>query len=164
MLPYKLGINTDTNKIYIPTMTSSEIISLLPYSKPFLFVEELQEINEAGVKGSYTFSRDSFFYQGHFKSFPVTPGVIITECMAQIGVVCLGIFLLEGDFDEHSKIALTNTSVDFSLPVFPGEKVQVVSEKIYFRFNKLKCKVSMFNMEDKLISRGEISGMMKINE
>lgn len=145
------------------TMNFSEIISLLPYSEPFLFVDELEEVNEDGVKGSYTFPRDSFFYQGHFKSFPVTPGVIITECMAQIGVVCLGIFLLEGDFDEHSRIALTNTNVDFNLPIFPGEKVHVVSEKIYFRFDKLKCKVSMFNMENKIISRGEISGMIKIN-
>jgi 3-hydroxyacyl-[acyl-carrier-protein] dehydratase len=145
-------------------MNSSEIIPLLPYTKPFLFVDELEEITEEGVKGSYTFPADSFFYEGHFKEFPVTPGVILTECMAQIGVVCLGIFLLKDQFDENSKVALTSTKIDFYLPVYPGEKVWVVSEKVFFRFHKLKCKVSMYNAEEKLVSRGEISGMIKENE
>ena len=145
-------------------MNSTEIISLLPYSQPFLFVDELEEISEGGVKGNYTFPEDSFFYKGHFKSFPVTPGVILTECMAQIGIVSLGIFLLEGNFNENGKIALTSTAIDFYLPVYPGEKVRVVSEKAFFRFNKLKCKVKMFNAENKLVCRGEISGMIKENE
>lgn len=145
-------------------MNTSEIIPLLPYSDPFLFVDELEEIDENGAKGNYTFPIDSFFYQGHFKSFPVTPGVILTECMAQIGVVCLGIYLLKDTFDEKGKVALTDTKVDFYLPIYPGEKVWVVSEKVYFRFNKLKCKVSMYNAEEKLVSRGEISGMIKENE
>lgn len=145
-------------------MKSSEIISLLPYSKPFLFVDELEEITEEGAKGSYTFPADSFFYEGHFKGFPVTPGVILTECMAQIGTVSLGIFLLKDLFNENGKVALTNTKIDFYLPVYPGEKVRVLSEKVYFRFNKLKCKVSMYNAKDKLVSRGEISGMIKENE
>ena len=145
-------------------MNSSEIIPLLPYTKPFLFVDELEETTEEGAKGNYTFPADSFFYEGHFKEFPVTPGVILMECMAQIGVVCLGIFLLKDQFDENSKVALTSTKIDFYLPVYPGEKVRVVSEKVYFRFNKLKCKVSMYNVEEKLVSRGEISGMIKENE
>lgn len=144
-------------------MNSTEIISLLPYSEPFLFVDEIEKIDEHGVKGDYTFPTDSFFYQGHFKNFPMTPGVILTECMAQIGVVCLGIFLLKDIFNENGKIALTNTNIDFYLPVHPGEKVKVSSERMYFRFNKLKCKVSMYNAEGKLVCRGEISGMVKEN-
>ncbi len=145
-------------------MNPSEIIPLLPYSDPFLFVDELKEITEEGAKGNYTFPTDSFFYEGHFKGFPVTPGVILTECMAQIGVVSLGIFLLKHHISKNGKVALTNTKIDFYLPVYPGEKVRVVSEKVYFRFNKLKCKVSMYNAEEKLVSRGEISGMIKENE
>ena len=145
-------------------MNSTEIISLLPYSQPFLFVDELLELKEDGTKGTYTFPVDSFFYKGHFKSFHVTPGVILTECMAQIGVVSLGVLLLKDSFSDTSKIALTKTDIDFYLPVYPGEKVTVVSEKEFFRFNKLKCKVKMFNAEEKLVSRGEISGMIKEDE
>ncbi len=138
-----------------------EIPRLLPYSEPFMFVDELQEVSENGTVGTYTFRVDAFFYKGHFKNDPVTPGVIITECMAQIGVVCLGFFLLKDEKPESFRVALSKSDVDFYLPVFPGEKVQVISEKIYFRFNKLKCKVKMFNAEGKLVSKGEISGMIK---
>jgi 3-hydroxyacyl-[acyl-carrier-protein] dehydratase len=75
----------------------------------------------------------------------VTPGVILTETMAQIGLVCLGIFILDNNFTKKTSIALTSTSMDFIKPVYPKEKVTVISEKIYFRFGKLKCKVSMKN-------------------
>src|SRR5690606_36605124 len=101
------------------------------------------------------------FYEGHFKDYPITPGVILVECMAQIGVVCLGIFLLENEYDlKNTNFALSSTDIDFYLPVFPGETVTVVSEKVYFRFNKLKCKVSMFNAKNNLVAKGSISGMI----
>ena len=74
-------------------MKKNTIIQLLPYKPPFLFVEELSHISENGSEGYYTFKNDEFFYQGHFKDRPITPGVILIEVMAQIGVVCLGIYL-----------------------------------------------------------------------
>mgnify|MGYP001949849573 CR=1 FL=1 len=143
-------------------MTSAEIIQLLPYESPFLFVEKLNSITENGAEGSYTFKNEEFFYQGHFKDNPITPGVILTEVMAQIGVVCLGIFLLKDQISETAKpkIALTSHEVDFFLPVLPGERVKVVSEKIYFRFNKLKCKVQLYNEKEELVCRGTIAGMI----
>lgn len=142
-------------------MSPEEIISRLPYEKPFLFVGELMEVHENGSEGTYRFSEDSFFYRGHFKDNPVTPGVILTECMAQIGVVSLGIFLLKHELSKKLQVALSNNNIDFYLPVFPGEEVRVVSEKIYFRFGKLKCKVFMYNEQEQLVCRGEISGMLK---
>ncbi|MGW1455861.1 3-hydroxyacyl-ACP dehydratase FabZ family protein [Salegentibacter agarivorans] len=144
-------------------MDYKNILEKLPYSSPFLFVDELLKVNEKSAEGIYTFPEDSFFYKGHFKNNPVTPGVILTECMAQIGVVCLGIFLLENEktTSKNIKLALSSSEVDFYLPVFPGETVKVVSEKLFYRFNKLKCEVRMYNMEDKLICRGKIAGMIK---
>lgn len=143
-------------------MTAIEIIQLLPYKKPFLFVDELTEISENGVTGSYTFTENEFFYDGHFKENPITPGVILTETMAQIGVVCLGIYLLKNEIssDKKPQIALTSSEIDFFLPVYPSEKVTVISEKIYFRFNKLKCHVKMFNVKNELVCRGNIAGMI----
>lgn len=144
-------------------MTKAEIIQLLPYQPPFLFVEELTSVSENGAEGFYTFKEDEYFYQGHFKNNPITPGVILTEAMAQIGVVCLGIYLLKDDMSESNKpkIALTSNEIDFFLPVLPKERVKVVSEKLYFRFNKLKCKVQMFNEQNELVCRGTISGVLK---
>ena len=127
-------------------MTSNQIISLLPYQEPFLFVDQLTSISSECIKGHYTFKKNAYFYEGHFKDNPITPGVILTECMAQIGVVCLGIYMIKEEISESNpQIALTSSQVDFFLPVFPGEKVTVVSEKEIFRFNKLKCKVKLYN-------------------
>ncbi len=141
-------------------MTKQEIISKLPYSKPFLFVDELLHIDESGVEGIYTFDENLDFYKGHFKDNPITPGVILIEVMAQIGLVCLGIHLLNDEFKSTTSIALTSTDIEFLKPVFPNEKVTVVSEKIYFRFGKLKCKVVMKNELGEEVCSGTIAGMM----
>ena len=141
-------------------MTNQEIIAKLPYSKPFLFVDEITSINENGVEGTFTFNENLEFYKGHFKEKPVTPGVILTEVMAQIGLVCLGIYLLNNEFSINTSIALTSTNIDFLKPVFPADKVTVISEKIYFRFGKLKCKVTMKNEHDEVVCRGEIAGII----
>jgi 3-hydroxyacyl-[acyl-carrier-protein] dehydratase len=138
----------------------TDIYAKLPYRQPFLFVDTLHRLDENGAEGSYTFPEDSFFYDGHFKQQPVTPGVILTEVMAQIGVVCLGIFLLNNAPDDVA-IALTSTQIDFYKPVFPSETVTVRSTKEYFRFNKLKCRVEMLNSHGELVCRGTISGMIK---
>lgn len=125
-------------------------------------MDEITQISENGVSGNYTFKENEFFYKGHFKDNPITPGVILTETMAQIGVVCLGIYLLEEEISSEKKpqIALTSNQIDFFLPVYPNEKVKVVSEKEYFRFNKLKCSVKMYNLKNELVCRGTISGMI----
>ncbi|MBX2827345.1 MAG: hydroxymyristoyl-ACP dehydratase [Flavobacteriaceae bacterium] len=144
-------------------MTHQEIIAQLPYTKPFLFVDTLDAVSENGTEGTYTFSQDEYFYVGHFKDYPITPGVILTECMAQIGLVCLGIYLIDG-LTPEDKIALVSNDVNFYEPVLPGEKVTVISEKEYFRFGKLKCKVKMLNALGKVVCKGTISGVIFQNK
>ena len=139
------------------------ILKQLPYSEPFLFVEELLNINDKGAEGNYTFSSDADFYKGHFKNDPVTPGVILTECCAQIGLVCLGIYLLGQKTKlENIGIGMSSSEMEFLLPVFPGERVRVVSELVYFRFQKLKCEVKMYNEDDKLVCKGVLAGMIGV--
>ena len=134
------------------------ILSKLPYQKPFLFVDELLQINENGAKGTFTFDEKLDFYKGHFKHNPITPGVILIETMAQIGLVCLGIYLtLNEDF---SQIAFSSSEVEFLKPVYPNEKVTVISEKVYFRFGKLKCKVQMMNSKNEEVCIGTLSGII----
>jgi 3-hydroxyacyl-[acyl-carrier-protein] dehydratase len=145
-------------------MDINKIIEKLPYSKPFLFVDSLSNIDENGATGSFCFRKDLEFYEGHFKQRPVTPGVILTECCAQIGLVCLGIFLLSEQQDTHLDnlaVAFSSSEMEFYLQVYPGETVFVSSEKLYFRFNKLKCKVKMYNASNELVCRGELAGMIK---
>src|SRR5690554_960256 len=144
-------------------MDLNDILAKLPYSCPFLFVDTLEMVNENTAEGSYTFKGSEFFYPGHFMQHPVTPGVILTECCAQIGLVAMGIYLMDkmDGSTENAQIALSNSQMQFLLPVYPLETVQVKSEKIYFRFQKLKCKVKMYNSQGKLVCKGELSGMIK---
>lgn len=148
-----------------PQANTHWIIERLPYASPFLFVDHLDRVDENGVVGRYTFVADSYFYQGHFKDAPVTPGVILTECCAQIGLVCLGIYLL-GNIPtlqpaSDLQLAFSSSAIDFYIPVFPGETVRVVAEKEYFRFHKLKCKVKLFNAQGALACKGVLAGMLK---
>ena len=146
-------------------MKYQHIINLLPYTSPFLFVDALTNVDNDGVKGSYTFKKNADFYKGHFKENPITPGVLLTECCAQIGVVCLGIYLLSSGTTlsvNKLQIAMTSSEMEFYLPVYPEEKVIVTAEKKYFRFQKLKCLVKMHNSEGKLVCKGNIAGMLKI--
>lgn len=144
-------------------MNTAEILEKLPYTFPFLFVDNLVSVDENGATGTFTFKENLEFYNGHFKNNPVTPGVILTETMAQIGLVCLGIFLVGNELTDESQIGLTSTDIEFLKPVFPGEKVTVISEKIYFRFNKLKCKVKMLNKQLEIVCEGTIAGIIKVN-
>ncbi|NRA48778.1 MAG: beta-hydroxyacyl-ACP dehydratase [Phaeodactylibacter sp.] len=145
-------------------MTTSNILELLPYAAPFRFVDELEHVDERGVTGYYTFSPEADFYRGHFPGNPITPGVILSETMAQIGLVPLGIFLLQDKIQSEQQlgVAFSSQSVDYLYPIYPGERVKVISEKIYFRFNKLKCKVSLYNAQSELACKGELAGMCHV--
>ncbi|MFS4456957.1 3-hydroxyacyl-ACP dehydratase FabZ family protein [Maribacter sp. 2304DJ31-5] len=139
------------------------IIEKLPYTEPFLFVDKLIAVTANSAHGEFTFQREMDFFKGHFIDNPITPGVILTECCAQIGLVCLGIFLLRDESGlENLQIGMSSAEMEFLKPVFPGEKVTVTSDKIYFRFGKLKCEVKMYNAQDELVCKGILSGMLKI--
>lgn len=144
------------------------ILNYLPYKSSFRFVDNIIALDENGITGTYTLQPDSFFYEDHFAGNPVTPGVIITEIMAQIGVVCLGIYFLVQaagtNGEEHMEQTfplLTSTEVSFFKMVLPGQKVTVISKKEYFRFDKLKCYAEMYDEQDELIARGTFAGIIK---
>lgn len=144
-------------------MKSSKIISKLPYQEPFLYVKTIDEVSENSIKGSYTFKASSWFYKGHFKNNPITPGVILTECAAQIGLASFGLYLLsrQENIDlDGVKLAMTSTNVEFLKPVLPGDKVSVEAEKMYFRFNKLKSSVKMYDLSGDLVLQGELAGVI----
>ncbi len=146
---------------------NQEVLNHLPYKSSFRFVDHITELSSDGVIGDYTLRKDSFFYRDHFEGNPVTPGVIITEIMAQIGLVVLGIYLLmkdnEGSLtaDEPMFPLLTSTEVSFHKMVLPGQKVIVTSEKEYFRFGKLKCYVEMHDSAGDIVAKGMFSGIVK---
>jgi 3-hydroxyacyl-[acyl-carrier-protein] dehydratase len=145
----------------------NHILNHLPYKSSFRFVDNITLLSEDEVRGEYTLKNDAFFYEDHFAGNPVTPGVIITEIMAQIGLVVLGIFLVlkESEFshigDDSLFPLLTSTDVSFYKMVLPGQKVTVVSKKQYFRFGKLKCYIELLDSSKELVAKGMFSGIIK---
>jgi 3-hydroxyacyl-[acyl-carrier-protein] dehydratase len=143
--------------------TKENILKLLPYTAPFLFVDHIAEVREDYIRGTYYLKPQLDFYQGHFRNRPVTPGVILTEIMVQIGLACLGIYLTRETFDDRPfPFALTHTEIDFLKPVFPGETVTVTASREYFRMGKLKCKAAMTNGLNELVCEGRIAGIQTV--
>jgi 3-hydroxyacyl-[acyl-carrier-protein] dehydratase len=140
------------------------ILDHLPYKSSFRFVDEISYLDKDRVVGHYTLREDAFFYEDHFPGNPVTPGAILTEIMAQIGLVVLGIFLVVGPADTASDPAVplfTSMEVSFDRMVLPGQKITVISQKEYFRFGKLKCRVEMQDAAGNRIAKGVFAGILR---
>ncbi len=145
-----------------------EVLDKLPYKSSFRFVDHITLLNENNVIGDYTLKKEAFFYDDHFVGNPVTPGAIITEIMAQIGLVVLGIYLIIQYPEEYNNTKddklfplLTSANVSFYKMVLPEQKVTVISKKQYFRFNKLKCNVEMLDEKKELVAKGIFAGIIK---
>lgn len=142
-------------------MTGPEIIEKLPYGDPFLFVDEISHVDSSSIAGTYHFRIDSDFYRGHFVNNPITPGVILLECMAQIALVSHGIFLLSEKQKPTPKlVAFTSADVQFTHPVLPEDTVEVTSNLVYFRLGKIKSEVEL-KVGDIIACSGTLSGMMR---
>ena len=147
-------------------MMYQHILDLLPYKSSFRFVDEISYLDKDRVVGHYTLKEDAFFYEDHFPGNPVTPGAILTEIMAQIGLVVLGIFLIARDATAGGSSnpifpLFTSVDVSFNRMVLPGQKITVISQKEYFRFGKLKCRVEMQDAAGNRIAKGVFSGIIK---
>ena len=67
----------------MPTIDINEIKTILPHRYPFLLVDRVVEIEEERIVGLKCVTTNEPFFQGHFPDFPVMPGVLIVEAMAQ---------------------------------------------------------------------------------
>ncbi|MDR2314158.1 MAG: 3-hydroxyacyl-ACP dehydratase FabZ [Spirochaetaceae bacterium] len=63
----------------------NEIEELLPHRKPFLFVDKIVSLDEGKIVARHVFGEEEFFFPGHFPRYPVVPGVILIETLAQSG-------------------------------------------------------------------------------
>ncbi|AGT44294.1 3-hydroxyacyl-ACP dehydratase FabZ [Treponema pedis] len=102
---------------------TNNIEILLPHRKPFLFVDEIISADEKGSISEHTFTKDEFFFKGHFPEYPVVPGVILIETMAQAGGAALS---FQKIFEENSLFFLaTVDKVKFRSQVRPDDKVKI---------------------------------------
>ncbi len=100
---------------------TTDIESLLPHRKPFLFVDSIESFDENGCVCTRKFTEEDFFFKGHFPEYPVVPGVILIETMAQGGGAALS---YQKKFAEGSLFFLaTVDKVKFRHQVRPGDTV-----------------------------------------
>lgn len=102
------------------------IRELIPHRYPFLLVDRVEEV-EPGVRavGIKNVTQNEPFFQGHFPDYPVMPGVLIVEAMAQVGAV--GVMTLE---EYRGKLALFAgiDGVRFRRQVIPGDVLRMEVE------------------------------------
>ncbi len=104
-------------------MDVNEIRQILPHRFPFLLVDRIVELEAERIVGIKNVTVNEPFFTGHFPDFPVMPGVLIVEAMAQTA----GILVLKSIPDRDSKLVLL-VSVDgarFRRPVVPGDTLRL---------------------------------------
>ena len=116
-------------------MDIKEIQRILPHRYPFLLVDRIIKI-DLGKKivGIKNVSVNEPFFQGHFPGYPVMPGVLIIEAMAQVGGV-LAFKSVEEKMDISGKLVYF-AGIDkakFRKPVFPGDQIRFELEVIHVK-------------------------------
>jgi 3-hydroxyacyl-[acyl-carrier-protein] dehydratase len=120
----------------------SEILKILPHRYPFVLVDRILEIELGNsIKGLKNVTINEPFFQGHFPSEPVMPGVLIMEGMAQIGAMLA--YLTEKDKIGNSLVYFAGMDgVRFRKKVVPGDQ-------IIYQLKILKRKSKLFKIEGK---------------
>ncbi|MFZ5927833.1 MAG: 3-hydroxyacyl-ACP dehydratase FabZ [Acidobacteriota bacterium] len=96
-----------------------DIRDILPHRYPMLLVDRILEIEEDRIVGMKNVTANEPFFMGHFPEYPVMPGVLIVEAMAQVG----GVLVLKTVPDRKSKLVLFASieEAKFRRPVLPGD-------------------------------------------
>lgn len=125
----------------LPDLNINDIMKLIPHRFPMLLVDKIVDIipgkSATGIKNV---SMNEWYFQGHFPDFPVMPGVLIIEAMAQTG----GAFVVySSNLQNQDKITyfMSIEEAKFRKPVLPGDTLMIHVEILQNRGSiwKLKC-------------------------
>jgi len=132
---------------FMPILDINEIQRILPHRYPFLLVDRIVEIEPERIVGIKNVTRNEPFFAGHFPDFPVMPGVLIVEAMAQAA----GVLVLKNIADRDSKLVLLVAieNARFRKPVVPGDTLRL-------EMTVLKRKASVAKMAGRATVDGQL--------
>jgi len=108
------------------------ILERLPHRYPFLLVDRILKVEgEEKIIGLKNVTINEPFFQGHFPGYPIMPGVLVVEAMAQAG----GIIMMHELPDRHEKLVVF-TGIErakFRRPVTPGDQLRIEVDVLSFR-------------------------------
>ena len=132
-----------------------DVKKLLPHRAPFLFVDEVVQVDEESIVAKWFVSPESDFFKGHFPNFPIMPGVLVIEAMAQSCGV-LGSHIMSQTANENSVYLLCGIEkVRFRKKVLPGDTLVFKSSVLTSKRGIWKFKCAAYS-EDVLVCSAEI--------
>src|SRR5919197_1308643 len=101
----------------------NEIRRILPHRYPMLLVDRIVELEAERIVGIKSVTLNEPFFMGHFPDFPVMPGVLIVEAMAQVA----GVLVLKEIADRNNKLVFLAAieNAKFRKPVLPGDQLRI---------------------------------------
>ena len=138
-----------------------EIIKLLPHRYPFLLVDRIIEL-EPGKKvvGIKNVTCNEPFFQGHFPTAPIMPGVLILEAMAQVGGVLAISSLPESD-EGALMYFMGLDQVKFRKPVVPGDQLIMELEVLKQRAKIMKL-TGVAKVDDQVVAQAHLMATLEV--
>ncbi len=141
-------------------LNQPEIQKLLPHRYPFLLIDRIVEL-EPHVKaiGLKNVTINEPFFQGHFPTNPIMPGVLIVEAMAQVA----GLLAFHSGVKGTSIYFMSIEKAKFRKPVIPGDQLRLEIKVLKHRNNVWRFSGEAF-VSDKLVSESEFTAMISEQE
>ncbi|WP_434798322.1 3-hydroxyacyl-ACP dehydratase FabZ [Terrisporobacter vanillatitrophus] len=134
-------------------LTVKEIKDILPHRYPFLMIDRVEEVVEGkSAKGYKNVTINENFFNGHFPDYPVMPGVLILEALAQMGAICI---LSKDEFKGKIGFLVGADKVRWKKQVTPGDKVNLEIEIVKLRGN-IGVGKGKATVDGDLVCEGEI--------
>lgn len=137
-------------------LTNVEIQKIIPHRYPFLLVDKIIEL-EPGKRavGIKNVTANEPFFQGHFPGFPIMPGVLIVEALAQTAGIAANAEAAHAEGDTKLGVFASIDEMKFKKQVTPGDTLRLEVEILSAKMGVVKAKVKA-TVDDKIAAEGEI--------